>query len=145
MEPPSFKYFCYILTTANCESTYNGYTINLKRRLRQHNGELTGGAKATKKKGKWGYIAVMTCPTWTAVRAMQHEWTIKYPTRRKPRPREFQGAKGRIMSLKKVCEQIPSDEETTLFIREDFLETVQSLNLPNHINLRCLDEIILER
>ena len=33
--------YCYFLRSEN--RTYNGYTVDLKRRLRQHNGELKGG------------------------------------------------------------------------------------------------------
>ena len=32
--------YCYFLRSQN--QTYNGYTVDLKRRLRQHNGELVG-------------------------------------------------------------------------------------------------------
>ena len=42
------KFYCYIIANNDCNSksssnrqrTYNGYTVNLKRRLRQHNGEI---------------------------------------------------------------------------------------------------------
>ena len=33
---------CYILYNQN-GLTYNGYTVNFKRRIRQHNGEIKGG------------------------------------------------------------------------------------------------------
>lgn len=41
------KYYCYILFQTNLESdlTYNGSTNNLVRRLRQHNGEISGEQK----------------------------------------------------------------------------------------------------
>ena len=138
------RYFCYIITTPDGDQTYNGYTINLRRRLRQHNGELRGGAKATKRgrRGSWKYIAILTCPNWTAVRAMQHEWTIKYPTRRKPRPREYQGSLGRIRSLEKVCEQIPNNEPTSLYVHPDFIDTVNTLSIPVHVSIKPLGEII---
>jgi len=135
-------YYCYIITDG--KRTYNGYTVNLSRRIRQHNGEIKGGAKATKcTQGVWSYIAVLTCPDWTAVRAMQHEWTIKYPTRRRPRPKEYQGPMGRIMSLKQVCEQIPPIEITELYIHEAFYDLVtSSLGLPEHIIIKSLDSLI---
>ena len=44
------SWYCYLLS---CESkTYVGATIDPDRRLRQHNGELSGGAKATRG-NKW--------------------------------------------------------------------------------------------
>lgn len=93
-------HFCYIL--ANTEnSTYNGYTNNLERRLRQHNSEITGGARATSGKGPWSYVAVITSfhPGFDYHKALSLEWHIRYPTNRRPRPRQYQGIKGRISSL----------------------------------------------
>ena len=97
------KYYCYFLGQPDnwCGQTYNGYTVNLQRRLRQHNGEIKGGAYATTKKGLgvWTFIAVMTCETWNNIDAMKCEWNCRYPTRKKPRPRCYAGAKGMISSL----------------------------------------------
>jgi predicted GIY-YIG superfamily endonuclease len=39
--------------------TYVGYTTDLKRRLRQHNGEITGGAKSTRG-GRWEVMFYVT-------------------------------------------------------------------------------------
>jgi len=54
----SNNYIIYILFN-NCNScTYVGMTNNPTRRLRQHNGELVGGAKYTKLKkgdGNWNF------------------------------------------------------------------------------------------
>jgi structure-specific endonuclease subunit SLX1 len=45
-------YVCYLLRLAKADSaaarTYVGITNNLTRRLRQHNGEIKGGALSTK-------------------------------------------------------------------------------------------------
>ena len=51
------KYFVYLLESTN-HSTYVGATVNLNNRLRQHNGEIKGGAKYThsfKGDGMWVY------------------------------------------------------------------------------------------
>ena len=43
-------YIVYLLINTCCNNTYIGMTNNKIRRLRQHNGELVGGAKYTTSK-----------------------------------------------------------------------------------------------
>jgi predicted GIY-YIG superfamily endonuclease len=100
--PSQCKYFCYIIRSEN--RTYNGYTIDLHRRLRQHNREIAGGAKSTQGR-TWEYLAVVSSPDWTKQDAMKVEWHIRYPTRKKPRPREFCGVQGRLASLDLITSQ----------------------------------------
>jgi len=128
-------YYCYIIACG--ERTYNGYTNNLSRRIRQHCGIIKGGAKATSGKGPWHYISIMTSPDWSAVRAMQVEWTHKYPTRKKPRPRLYQGPRGRMLSLESVCKHVP--EPVTLYVHADYLSFVQSLSFPPTVDIRLLE------
>ena len=132
-EPKETKYYCYILGQSKqlqkgTGKTYNGYTVNLNHRLRQHNGEIKGGAYATKGIGPWEFIAVMTCDTWTNVRAMQVEWLIRYPTRKKPRPTSYAGAKGRISSLVEICKRL-DDDSVRLYIHPVFHEYACGLGL----------------
>jgi len=66
-------------------ATYVGATVDLNRRLRQHNGEIKGGAHATTskvKKGKtWNRVChVSGFPDWTAT--LQFEWRWKQITRK---------------------------------------------------------------
>lgn len=49
----------YLISTG--ERTYIGSTTDVKRRLRQHNGEIRGGARSTSsRKGKWKLILYVT-------------------------------------------------------------------------------------
>ena len=48
------EYSCYLIY--NTKKCYIGSTNNLKRRLRQHNGEIKGGAKSTKSSDNWSYL-----------------------------------------------------------------------------------------
>ena len=122
------SYYCYFLGQPDnwTGQTYNGYTVNLNRRLRQHNGEIKGGAFATTKKGPgaWNFIAVMTCDTWTNIDAMKCEWNCRYPTRKKPRPRCYAGAKGRIASLVEVFKHITVPVK--LYVHPEFYELAAS-------------------
>ena len=67
----------YCLTRTGGRSraqTYVGVTVDLARRLRQHNGELAGGAKATRG-GRWALLYTVTGfrkQRW----ALQWEWRL---------------------------------------------------------------------
>ena len=78
--------FVYLLV---CDdgSTYIGATVNLERRLRQHNKELVGGAHATGRKVSQGQIWTRYCyvsgfPDWQAT--LQFEWRWKQISRKLP-------------------------------------------------------------
>ncbi|GMH90337.1 hypothetical protein TrST_g1366 [Triparma strigata] len=51
--PPQQGYIVYCLKSTTSSRTYIGSTNDLKRRLRQHNGELAGGAKSTHSGRPW--------------------------------------------------------------------------------------------
>ena len=46
-------FWLYVLLSADGRRTYVGITTDVERRLRQHNGELVGGAKATRAHRPW--------------------------------------------------------------------------------------------
>jgi predicted GIY-YIG superfamily endonuclease len=66
----------YCLVSASGRRTYVGYTIHLARRLRQHRGELVGGAAATHgAQHDWRLLYVVRgLPSRRA--AMQLEWRL---------------------------------------------------------------------
>lgn len=78
--------FVYLLEATN-KSTYVGATVDLDKRLRQHNKEIKGGAVATSKKVLKGEQWTRVChvagfPSWTA--ALQFEWRWKHLSRQLP-------------------------------------------------------------
>ena len=72
------SWYCYLLVSDN--KTYVGATIDPERRLRQHNGELSGGAKATR-----GYVWTRKCLVGifdNAHDALSFEWHWKYNSKK---------------------------------------------------------------
>ncbi len=75
--------FVYLLLSSD-NATYVGATIDLDRRLRQHNKEIKGGAFATSAKVTKGETWIRAChvegfPDWQA--ALQFEWKWKHLSR----------------------------------------------------------------
>lgn len=78
--------YVYLLVSSD-QSTYVGATVDLERRLRQHNKEIKGGAFATgakvNKGESWTRAAhVSGFPNWQA--ALQFEWRWKQLSRKLP-------------------------------------------------------------
>jgi len=73
--------YCYLLFSGR--QTYIGATVDPDRRLRQHNGEITGGARRTHGLSWQRACYVSGFPTWNA--ALQFEWAWKRHGRGKPR------------------------------------------------------------
>ena len=76
--------FVYLLVSSD-NSTYVGATVDLNRRLRQHNKEIKGGAHATGSKVDKGENWERAChvagfPDWPA--ALQFEWRWKQISRK---------------------------------------------------------------
>lgn len=71
--------YCYLLRTEQ-NQTYVGATVDIDRRLKQHNGELSGGARATairvSQGQQWHRICYISgIPDWRS--ALQIEWRWK--------------------------------------------------------------------
>lgn len=102
---------------------YIGKTNDLVRRLRQHNGEISGGARATRGRGPWAYELIVDgfeCDS----HAMQAEWRLKRE-RRKLRgscgPCEWLRAVGDASFLRGVgwTSNSPPPVEQLLCVRTD--------------------------
>lgn len=76
---------CYILRSQNSRhrnACYIGFTIDPLHRLKQHNGEITGGAVKTHSKRPWEMVLVV----WgfpTNKLALKFEWCWQHPTESK--------------------------------------------------------------
>ncbi|ADO67187.1 putative GIY-YIG endonuclease [Cafeteria roenbergensis virus] len=88
------SYYLYLLYHQNKNRTYLGISNNLKRRWRQHNGEIKGGAKSTTallSYGKWTPVCIS--PMKDKSSALSYEIKIKNMRRK---------AKGNHVILKRI-------------------------------------------
>ena len=109
--------YCYMLYTEEGQ-TYIGATVDPDRRLRQHNKEISGGARATGIRVEQGLIWKRACyitniPEWRS--ALQIEWRWKqigrtqYKHIKNPIQRRLHSLK-KLLSLEKPTEKgIPYD------------------------------------
>ena len=149
-------WYCYILRTTNEKyknQTYNGSTNNLKRRLRQHNSEIKGGAKFTNNKGPWEYYAILT-GFETHQEALYCEWKIKHPTNQKRRPKKYCGIIGRIDSFNIILNLdnwtnkckinnvgLCTNKEYIIYLASDIINIIDINNIKKNILIKNLDEI----
>lgn len=149
------KYYCYIIRSTNpsfSNHTYNGSTNNLIRRLRQHNGEIVGGAKSTKNKGPWVYLVI-----WDGFankkEALSCEWKIKHPTSTIRRPNKYNGVNGRVISLNLLIGSNTwtneknqnggmgtNQNQYTLYIDSNYIEKIELNNKKENLLIKKLNE-----
>lgn len=73
---------CYVLKSSVSNNIYIGYTINFSHRLRQHNGEISGGAKKTSKHRPWYPICIIR-GFYESSSALRFEARLQYATKKK--------------------------------------------------------------
>ena len=129
------KFICYILKLNN--RTYNGSTNDMKRRLRQHNGEIVGGAKQTSRKKpgeKWSVYCIVSGFS-DHKEALQTEWRIRRVEGRK-RPSKYAGPAGRIKGLNQIlklekftsnCIRKVSEMNLTIYLEEKYHKYITDL------------------
>jgi len=110
-------FFVYLLECTD-GSTYVGATVDPDHRLRQHRGEIKGGAHATTIKVKQGHtwsrvLLVEGFPDWPA--ALQFEWAFKYYSRkylniRNPLERRMRGLYDIMHMERPTSKAIPYSE-----------------------------------
>lgn len=69
------NWYCYFLISNDNRRTYIGVSNNIHKRLRKHNGELTGGAKATRSGRPWRHICSIS--GFTKINSLRFEWRVK--------------------------------------------------------------------
>lgn len=78
------SYNVYFLQSTTSNKTYVGYSTDPFHRLRQHNGELEGGAKRTKVGRPWRIHCIVSgFPTSTAALQFEYRWLKIRATRQR--------------------------------------------------------------
>jgi structure-specific endonuclease subunit SLX1 len=146
-------WYCYILRNKLPQYknlTYNGSTNDPIRRLRQHNEEISGGARFTHGKGgAWEIYALMT-GFEDHVNTLSCEWRIKHPSG-KPGPREpkYRGVSGRIQAFNEILplerwtKQCTVDNSTmkyTLYLAEDVVDLIDRSLVPENIEIITIEK-----
>jgi len=114
---------CYCIGTSDRKRTYIGATNDFKRRLRQHNGEIVGGAKYTKG-GSWSPIILVTGFTDRSS-LLRFEWWWKHIQRKNRENPLYR----RISMLENLLQK-PQWGELTVYTDE---ETAALINIKNEI------------
>jgi predicted GIY-YIG superfamily endonuclease len=91
-EPAPKPWFCYFLECSD-KNTYIGATVDVDRRLRQHNSEIKGGARRTTSRSagglKWNRILYVSGFA-SSQEALQFEWRWKYFSRKSAAAKPFE-------------------------------------------------------
>lgn len=144
-------YHCYLLRSKHPRhpnSTYIGFTVDPRRRIRQHNGELTNGARRTKSKRPWEMTVVVSgFPTKAA--ALQFEWAWQHPKRSTKLKHQLHklkyrsGFKGCLNTVALMFTVLPFSNYPLKVIAlsdaafEVLGAVVKTLTLPAHSRLSC--------
>jgi predicted GIY-YIG superfamily endonuclease len=128
-------YVVYLITNERGNS-YIGSTNDPERRLRQHNGEISGGAKATRGKGPWSYVAYITCEE----KCLDHsfmlslEWHCKHPLGKNKR---IFGSQARLNAIKNVFKHPKFVGLTFQVYCSNNLFEAFSDDIKSYINVSC--------
>ena len=129
------KWFAYIIYSDDGH-TYNGMTNNLERRLRQHNGQISGGAKATRSHSNWKYFAYIE-GFKTKNNCLSCEWRIKHPDNKKHKNKSFFGIAGRLKTLNLIlkldkwtekCDINNADCQYILHINKQYIDLLEKFD-----------------
>lgn len=126
------KWYCYILQSTQDNHggrTYIGKTNNPHRRLRQHNGEICGGARYTRGCRPYRHICIIG--GFQSERdALRFEWKIKHVSV----SRVFRGVKRRFECINRVVnsswmeEKLIEDTHLVFYIVDDFFSVSEIYN-----------------
>lgn len=108
-------YYCYWIESGS--RAYFGATVDPRRRLRQHNSELVGGARKTRGR-LWRYKCVVSgFREWKE--ALQFEWAIKYHSKHCRGVESRMAALTTLLSRERWTSNAPLSSEVPLTLEYD--------------------------
>lgn len=131
-------YYCYILCNnhPNYKNyTYIGCTNNPLHRLRQHNQEISGGAKYTSSKGNLWDIIVLLEGFPDYQNALRCEWRLKHPDNKIKKSSKYNKINGRFRALNEVlclekwtskCTENNSNYCYKLYVKKEYISLVDT-------------------
>jgi predicted GIY-YIG superfamily endonuclease len=118
--------YCYILYNDQNNKTYVGYTVDPMRRLRQHNGEIVGGARYTSRQQViWKHLCIITCTSqlFDNHKALSLEWHLKHPNCKRKTSTNFYGPRGKLTGVALVLTHAKFVElDIIVYICDQFYE-----------------------
>jgi predicted GIY-YIG superfamily endonuclease len=143
-------HYVYILVN-NSEKyknhSYIGYTNNPKRRIRQHNCEIKGGAKATHGKENAWEFAVLINGFQNMINALSCEWKIKHPGKKK-----YYKIEGKIKTLNEVLKLEQWTNKCTIknneclydvFLKDEYMHLLEIDSLPKNISVHKMSNHLI--
>ena len=131
--------FCYIIT--NGKKKYIGYTNNLKRRIRQHNCIIKGGAKATHGY-KWKYLCIFS-NFKSKIEGLQAEWRLKHTSKSRDIKEKLKSFFNYVDKNKKVSKNGSILKKYIIvYINKDLLSYEFNSNIILSINISFTDIIL---
>lgn len=123
----------YLILGNDGKRTYIGASNNPERRLKCHNGLLTGGAKATQKCRPWKHICIIS--GLSKIFALQLEWRLKkWISPKTGKLTSCPGIKNRIQNI-----------FTVLNLEQWTSNSIGSNTIPLHIKWFIYNEEIIEK
>jgi predicted GIY-YIG superfamily endonuclease len=125
--------YCYIIYSPSKNRTYVGYTVEPTRRIRQHNGIIKGGAKATSIASDWRFLSIITSdsPAFTNILALSIEWHLKHPSGKRRDPK-YWGVDGRLKGIIEVLNRYSID--FTVYVDEIYRVVLEGLRDKEELN-----------
>lgn len=138
-------FLCYLIYN-NSSRTYIGYTNNFKKRICQHNGEISGGAKyTTSNKGVNGWTPIILVTGIEDKRlALSLEWRMKKRRNKLGKLKPSFGLESRVRNIFEILDEDvitsnslkPSSiENIVVIINENYKDFFYNLKIPTLNNL----------